>query len=83
MLTALVVLAALAVLLSGAGVVLGVLRERRLMACLAEFERVGILVTPDPKLKEGAVPMRMSPRQKIKYVEEKLHKRALVRRGVA
>ncbi len=80
MLTALV---ALAVVLSVADIALGVYRERRLLERLAKFERVGILVTPDPKLKDASVPIRMSPRQKIKYIEEKLRKQALISRGAA
>lgn len=80
MLTALVVLA---VVLSVADIALGVYRERRLMARLDSFERVGILVTPDPKLKDAAVPIRMSPRQKIRFIENKLRKQALANRGAA
>lgn len=66
-----------------ADLVLGVRRERRLLERLEKLERVGILVTPDPKLKDASIPMRMSPRQKIRYIEQKLRKRAEQIRGAA
>lgn len=63
--------------------VLGIRRERRLLERLAGLERVGILVTPDPKHKDAPVPIRMSPRQKIRYIEQKLRRRAENNRGAA
>jgi len=77
--------AALAVVIAlvVADLVLGVRRERRLLERLAQFERVGILVTPDPTHKDAPVPMRMSPRQKVRYIENKLRRRAQIRRGEA
>lgn len=64
-------------------IVVGARRWRRLEARFEKLERVGILVTPDPKLKDAPMPMRMSPRQKIRYIEAKLRRRAAAVRGEA
>lgn len=56
--------------------VAGVVLWRRFEERFAKLERVGILVTPDPKLKDAPVAQRMSRRQKIRYIEKKLRQKA-------